>query len=132
MKKILIVEDDQDIAQALAIRLKDAGYEVSVASDAPAGVETAVSKVPDLVVLDILLPAGNGFFVAERIQSLISAATPLIFLTGSNKPGLRDKAKELGAAAFFQKPYEATDLLGTIQLALVGARAIEQWGRYAR
>jgi two-component system response regulator ArlR len=130
MKKILIVEDDENIAKALSIRLKNAGYEVSVAPDALSGVENAVKKAPDLVLLDISLPAGSGFTVAERIQSLIPTATPLIFLTASKKPGLRDKAKELGAAAFFQKPYEWDDLLGAIQLALAGAPVAEKCGVY--
>jgi DNA-binding response OmpR family regulator len=130
MKKILIVEDDEKIAKALSIRLKNAGYEVSVAPDALTGVENVVKKVPDLVLLDISLPAGSGFTVAERIQSLIPTATPLIFLTASKKPGLRDKAKELGAAAFFQKPYEWDDLLGAIQLALAGAPVAEKCGVY--
>jgi DNA-binding response OmpR family regulator len=131
MKKILIVEDDRNIASALSIRLKNAGYEVSVAPDALTGVETAIKKLPDLVLLDISLPAGNGFTVAERIQSLIPTATPLIFLTASNKPGLREKAKELGAAAFFHKPYRADDLLGAIQLALAGTPVVEEPAVYA-
>ena len=131
MKKILIVEDDPNIAKALSIRLKNAGYEVSVASDALTGLETAIKKVPDLVLLDISLPAGNGFTVAERIQSLIPTAIPVIFLTASRKPGLRDKAKELGAAAFFHKPYEAEDLLGAIHLALARAPVVEEWGVYS-
>ena len=131
MKKILIVEDDQDIAKALSIRLKNAGYEVSIAPDALTAVETAVKKAPDLVLLDISLPAGNGFTVAERIQSLIPTATPLIFLTASKKPGLREKAKELGASAFFHKPYQADDLLGAIQLALVGEPVVQEPAIYA-
>jgi DNA-binding response OmpR family regulator len=130
MKKILIVEDDPNIAKALSIRLKNAGYEVSVAPDALTAVEVAVKKEPDLVLLDISIPAGNGFTVAERIQSLLPTATPLIFLTASKKPGLRERAKELGAAAFFQKPYEAEDLLGAIQLALADAPVVEKWGVY--
>lgn len=131
MKRILIVEDDQNISRALSIRLKNAGYEVSVAPDALTGVEFALKKLPDLVLLDISLPAGSGFTVAERIQSLIPTATPFIFLTASNQPGLRAKAKELGAAAFFHKPYEADDLLGAIQLALAGAPAVEEREVYA-
>lgn len=131
MKKILIVEDDQNIAKAQAIRLKHAGYEVSVAPDAVTGVEIALKNPPDLVLLDISLPAGNGFTVAERIQALIPKATPFIFITASKQPGLREKAKELGAAAFFHKPYEADDLLGAIQLALVGPPPVEEWLAYA-
>lgn len=130
-KKILIVEDDQNIARALCIRLKNAGYEVSIAPDALTAVETAIKKVPDLVLLDISLPAGDGFGVAERIQSLIPTATPLIFLTASKKPGLREKAKELGASAFFHKPYQADDLLRAIQLALAGAPVVQAPAVYA-
>jgi DNA-binding response OmpR family regulator len=130
MKKILIVEDDPNISKALSIRLKNAGYDVSVAPDAVTAVGAAVKKTPDLVLLDISLPAGDGFTVAERIQALIPTATPLIFLTASRKPGLRERAKELGAAAFFQKPYEADDLLGAIQVALAGAPAVENVAVY--
>jgi DNA-binding response OmpR family regulator len=127
MKRILIVEDDQNIAKALCIRLKNVGYEVSVAPDALTAVENTVKKAPDLVLLDISLPAGNGFTVAERIQTLIPTATPLIFLTASKMPGLREKAKELGAAAFFQKPYEWEDLLGTIQFALADTASLRAY-----
>ena len=122
MKKILIVEDDQNISRGLAIRLKYAGYEVNVAPDALTGLEVALQKSPDLVILDISLPAGNGFGVGERIQSLLPTATPLIFLTASQKPGLREKARELGAAGFFQKPYDAGELLAAIKVALDGGK----------
>jgi DNA-binding response OmpR family regulator len=127
MKKILIVEDDQNIAKALAIRLKSQAYGVMVAPDALSGVETALKTEPDLILLDISMPAGDGFMVAERIQNLMPTETPMIFLTASRKPGLREKAEELGAAAFFQKPFNAEDLLGAIQLALSGSPvAVEQ------
>ena len=120
MKKILIVEDDPQIGKALAIRLKHCGYEVTVAPDALSGVEMALKERPDLALLDISLPAGNGFTVAERIQTLLPKETPMIFLTASKQPGLREKAMQMGAAAFFQKPYEADALVAAIQLALAG------------
>ena len=88
-------------------------------------------KPPDLILLDISLPAGNGFGVAERLQSLLSTATPFIFLTVSQKPGLRQKAKKLGAAAFFQKPYNGSELLETIRLVLAGERLDEECQVYA-
>jgi DNA-binding response OmpR family regulator len=118
MKKILIVEDDQNIAKALAIRLKLAGYEVTVASDAMFGVSSAVKIQPDLALLDISLPAGTGFTVADRIKELLPVATPFIFLTASKQPGLREKARELGAVGFFEKPYDAQELLAAIEDAL--------------
>jgi DNA-binding response OmpR family regulator len=128
MKKILIVEDDQNIAVALAIRLKSAGYEVTVASDAMRGVAAALKIQPDLALLDISMPAGNGFSVAEGIQSLIPTATPVIFLTASKQPGLRQRAEELGAAGFFEKPYEAEVLLTAIRRALGEIRELSVAG----
>lgn len=118
MKKILIVEDDQNIAKALAIRLKSAGYEVTVAPDAAAGVAAAVKIQPDLALLDISIPAGSGFTVADKIQELVVTATPIIFLTASKQPGLRQQAENLGAAGFFEKPYDADELLAAIEGAL--------------
>jgi DNA-binding response OmpR family regulator len=131
MKKILIVEDDQNIAKALAIRLKAHGYGVTVAPDALSGVEVALKIEPDLVLLDISMPAGDGFMVAERIQNLVPTETPMIFVTASRKPGLRERAKELRAAAFFQKPFNAEDLLGAIQLALAGSPVAAEQEVYA-
>jgi CheY-like chemotaxis protein len=115
MKKILIVEDDQNIAKALSVRLKSARYEVTVAPDAVLGIISAVKTQPDLVLLDISLPAGTGFTVADRIQELLPTATPFIFLTASKQPGLREKAKDVGAAGFFEKPYDAEELLAAIE-----------------
>jgi DNA-binding response OmpR family regulator len=117
MKKILIVEDDQSIANALAIRLKSAGYGVTVAPDAMTGVSAALKLQPDLALLDISMPAGSGFTVANKIQELVITATPIIFLTASKQPGLRQKAQDFGAAGFFEKPYDANELLAAIKRA---------------
>jgi DNA-binding response OmpR family regulator len=117
-KEILIIEDDEKIAMALALRLKAAGYRATMAYDALTGLNAAVSNPPDLVLLDISMPAGNGFSVAERIQALIPTPTPIIFLTASKQPGFKEKAKELGAAGYLEKPYEADELFGTIRQAL--------------
>jgi len=113
-KKVLIIEDDRKIAMALALRLKSAGYEASMAYDALTGVNDAVKCRPDLVLLDISIPAGNGFAVAERVKSLIPNPTPIIFLTASKQPGFRERAQELGAVGYFEKPYEAAALLAAV------------------
>jgi len=113
-KKVLIIEDDRKIAMALALRLKSAGYEASMAYDALTGVSDAVKCRPDLVLLDISIPAGNGFAVAERVKSLIPNPTPIIFLTASKQPGFRERAQELGAVGYFEKPYEAEALLAAV------------------
>ena len=118
MRKILVIEDDRKIALALALRLKASGYEASIAHDAITGVNVAIKLRPDLVLLDISMPAGNGFVVAERIQTLIPTATPIIFLTASKQPGFREKATELGAVGYFEKPYDADALLACIKETL--------------
>ena len=117
--KILIVEDDKKIARALGIRIRAAGYEPIAAFDAVQGTQLAVQHHPDLVLLDISMPGGDGFKVAERLQnSVLTAGTPMIFLTAGKQPGLREKAMEVGASAFFEKPYEAEELLAAIREAL--------------
>jgi DNA-binding response OmpR family regulator len=117
-KQVLIIEDEKKIATALAVRLKAAGYEATTTYDALTGLNAAVSNPPALVLLDISMPAGDGFSVAERIQKLIPTPTPIIFLTASKKPDFREKAKKLGAAGYFEKPYEAEELFGAIRQAL--------------
>jgi DNA-binding response OmpR family regulator len=117
-KQILIIEDDQKIAMALAVRLKAAGYEATTTYDALTGLNAAVRNPPALVLLDISMPAGNGFSVAERIQALIPTPTPIIFITASKQPGFKEKAKKLGAAGYFEKPFEAEELFGAIRQAL--------------
>lgn len=131
MKKILIVEDDRLTATALAGRLKTLGHSVTVASDAVTGLENAVKLQPDLVLLDISMPAGDGFTVAERIQNLLPTEARIIFLTANRSPGLRERAMQLGAAAFFQKPFNIDDLITATQLALGGAPVAQSHEVYA-
>lgn len=117
-KKILIVEDDAKLAMALALRLKAAGYETVLAFDALLGLSNAVKISPDLVLLDISMPAGNGLDLAHKIQKTLAQPPPIIFLTASKQDGLRDKALQLGAVGFFEKPYEAEDLMAAVNTAL--------------
>ena len=115
MKSILIIEDDQMIAKALMIRVKLAGYKAAMAHDAATGVIMARKILPDLVLLDINLPAGNGFIVAERIMTQLPTIVPIIFLTASKDPEFLQKAKDMGAAGFYEKPFEAQELIDAIK-----------------
>jgi len=121
--KILIVEDDRRIAMALTVRLQNAGQEVVQAFDAASGVAAASQHQPDLILMDISLPGGSGLIAAQRIQSVLPKLTPIVFVTASKQPGLRQKALALGAAGFLEKPYEPQDLLTTIEGALRAAAA---------
>ena len=118
-KKILVIEDDEKITAALAIRLEANGYDVLTAPNGFAGLKSAVEQRPDLLIMDIWMPNGIGFSVAQRIRDLGLTDIPVIFMTGSKLPGLRRTAKKLGAAAFFEKPYEPAELLNAIQMALM-------------
>lgn len=119
MPKIMILEDDKQITTALRLRLRKAGFEVCTAEDAVVAARVAVKEDPDLAILDISVPGGNGFIVAERLQQLDSTAgIPMIFLTASRQPGLADRAAEQGASAFLLKPYDFDELLSHIESAL--------------
>ena len=118
MKRILIVEDDPKIAVALAIRLEAAGYEVTRAADGFRGLQLALRERPDLIIMDIWMPVGIGFSVAERLQNLGLTNIPIIFITASKLPGLRETVEDLGGAAFFEKPYDPEELMQAVARAL--------------
>jgi DNA-binding response OmpR family regulator len=114
-KKILIVDDDRDLLLALGVRLRKSGYAVVSAMDGVSAIATARQEAPDLVLLDLGLPAGDGFVVLERIRSLIPlAATPVIVLSARDAASNKDRALKLGAAKFLQKPPDNEELLDAI------------------
>ncbi len=118
MKKILVVEDDAKITAALRIRLESAGYEVVAAGDGFSGLKMTMTHKPQLILMDIMMPVGMGFSVAERLKNLGMGDIPIIFITASKRAGLRKTAQQLGAAGFFEKPYDADELLSAIHLIL--------------
>jgi len=125
-KKILIVEDDRNIALSLEIRLRAAGFELVSAGDALTAVGAARTFRPDLLLVDIAIPAGGGFWVVERLREDPElGGVPFIFVTASQAPGVLEKAETFGAHAFLNKPYDFTELLRAIHGALAaehGAR----------
>lgn len=119
MKTVLLVDDDNSVVLAIGSRLKSMGYNVVAAKDAVAAISTFRKNKPDVVILDISLPAGNGFAVADRLQSFDGiAAAPIIFITSSEDPATRERAMEHGGVAFFQKPIDAVRLALAIESAL--------------
>ena len=116
MKTLLLVEDDAKIALALGIRLKASGYGVVTAPDAFHAMNQAVRHTPDAVVLDVNLPGGDGFLVAERLRSRPETAhTPIVFVTASKAPGLHERARQVGAVALLEKPFSASALLAALE-----------------
>src|SRR6266496_4438824 len=118
MKKILIMEDDTKIAAALAIRLSAAGYDVLTASDGLEGMHLALKDRPDLLLMDVWMPVGLGFSVAQRLKEMGLVDIPIIFITASKLKGLKEAAQRSGAVAFFEKPYDPEKLLAAVAQAL--------------
>ncbi len=122
MKKILLVEDDPDIARALSLRLKAAKFEVLVAYDCQSGTALGIESRPDMMVLDVNMPGGDGFTLASKIRANAAMAPPpVIFVTASKSPEIHHKATESGAVGFFEKPFNAREIIECIQTTLDAA-----------
>ena len=118
-KKILIVEDDQDMRRALNVRLRANNYDTAFASDAIQALSIAKKEKPDLVLLDLGLPGGDGFVVMERMKNNDSlACLPVIVVSARDPKGNKDRALSAGAQAFFQKPVDNEQLLASIRHTL--------------
>jgi DNA-binding response OmpR family regulator len=118
-KKVLIVDDERDIVKAVMIRLQANGYDVVTAFDGAQGVFMAHKEKPDLIILDIRMPAGDGFSVADRLKrSMNTFSIPIIFLTGSPEKNSEERAMELGARFYIKKPYDAEELLDAVKRAI--------------
>ncbi len=117
--KILVVDDDPDLLKALRLRLRANNCEVITASDGYSVVGAAQKEHPDVIILDLGLPAGDGFVVLERLQqSDALSGIPVIVLTARDPQGNEARALKAGATAFFQKPVDNEELLNTIRISL--------------
>jgi DNA-binding response OmpR family regulator len=118
-KKILIVEDDMELVQGLGIRLRANGYTVFIATDGITAMRVAQKESPDLILLDIGLPSGDGFTVMDRLKSIARLSiVPVVVLTGRDPQGNQQRAVDSGAMAFLQKPVDNDVLLRTIREVL--------------
>jgi DNA-binding response OmpR family regulator len=118
-KKILIVDDDRDLQLGMHLRLKANQYDTCLAGDAFSGVSEARRSEPDLILLDLGLPAGGGFLVMERLKTIPSlAAIPIIVVSARDPQGNQKRALDAGAKAFLQKPVDDNQLLAVIRQTL--------------
>jgi CheY-like chemotaxis protein len=116
-RKVLVVDDEEDFAKALKIRLKANGYDVVLAHDSIQAIMMASQEKPDLIILDIMIPGEDGFGVTERLkQAEATRPIPVIFLTGV--PGGEERAYKSGANGYIMKPYDPEELLETMHEAL--------------
>ena len=118
-KKILIVDDDPDVRRAMHVRLKANGYETSFAGDALSSVAEARKQQPDLIILDLGLPDGDGYVVIERLRRYPALAViPIIVVSARDACADHERAISAGAKVYLQKPVNNAELLAIIRQTL--------------
>ncbi len=120
MTALLMIEDDERLAGMVADYLAASGYEVSHAPDAHSGLTRLEHTLPELVILDLMLPDMDGLQVCQRIRSLPGAAgqVPVLMLTAKGDPMDRIIGLEMGADDYLPKPFEPRELLARIRAIL--------------
>ena len=118
-KKILVVDDDPDVRHGLQVRLKANHYDTFFAADAISSMSEARKCDPDLIILDLGLPAGDGFIVMDRLKQMHSLALiPVIVVSARDVRANQERALKAGAKAFLQKPVDDAELLAVIRKTL--------------
>jgi DNA-binding response OmpR family regulator len=118
-KSILIVEDDADVRLGYNVLLRANHYDTHFAADSLTAVSEARKCQPDLIILDLGLPAGDGFVVLERFRGIPNlAVVPVIVVSARDLRGNKERALKAGARAFLQKPWNDTELLAAIRQLL--------------
>ena len=116
--RVLIVDDDPEIVQAVTVRLGAAGYDVIAAPDGEQGLERALEARPDVIIMDIQLPTMDGLTALAQIHAhSATRSTPVVVLSACSS--VRNHALELGARYFLDKPYNAKTLLAAIESSMV-------------
>jgi DNA-binding response OmpR family regulator len=114
MRKILVIEDDKDIAHLLQLHLPDMGYETTLASDGGVGLQKALSQSFDLILLDLMLPGIDGWEIARQLRAQPNY-TPLLMLTARSSEVDRVLGLEVGADDYLTKPFSIRELLARVK-----------------
>jgi CheY-like chemotaxis protein len=125
-KRILIVEDHKDSSLWISMVLRQCGYVTTEAADGAMGIQLARKELPQLILLDIHLPAGSGYFVLESLRKFEETRhIPVIIMTGDWELS-HTEMRNLGAAALFRKPMDVQAFVSTIGQVLENYEAIAQ------
>jgi CRP-like cAMP-binding protein/CheY-like chemotaxis protein len=127
MKKILLIEDNDDVRENTAEILELSNYEVIVAENGKTGVEKALQYLPDLIICDIMMPVLDGYGVLHAIHKNDTVKnTPFIFLTAKTERSDLRKGMELGADDYITKPFSGTELLNAVDSRLKKVELLKQ------
>ncbi|RMF56052.1 MAG: DNA-binding response regulator [Calditrichaeota bacterium] len=124
-KKILIVEDDPEIAELLEINLSDVGYRVEKARDGIEGLNKALTNEYDLIILDLMLPKLDGYDVCKRIREE-KRTTPILMLTSKSEEFDKVLGLELGADDYITKPFSIRELIARVKALIRRVDAVKQ------
>lgn len=117
--KILIVDDDQSFVRLVSLKLKDKGYQTFAAFDGYQGIKMTHEVMPDLILLDLEMPAGNGVETFEKLKkSNKTSSIPIFVITGISNKEVKELIITIGADGFFQKPINFTELIKKMELVL--------------
>ncbi len=122
-RRILVIEDDKDIAGLVELHLRDSGYDVVVARDGMSGLEAALAKTFDLIILDLLLPVMDGMEICRRVRARPSY-TPILMLTSRSSEVDRVLGLEMGADDYLTKPFSIPELLARVKALFRREQAI--------
>jgi DNA-binding response OmpR family regulator len=121
--RILIAEDEPSIVISIEFLMREAGYDVTVASNGTDAIDLAMKLRPDLVVLDVMLPEVNGFEVCRRIrEGRATQGVRVLMLTAHGRESEMEKGLAAGANAYMTKPFSTKELVDTVADLLGAAR----------
>src|SRR3954454_14045667 len=120
-KTILLVDDDADIVDSMRTVLENRGFRVLVARDGNAGLAVAEREVPDLIVLDMMMPKKSGFLVLEKLKGRPGGLIPTIMITANEGSRHGAYAEFLGVKDYIRKPFAIEKLVRSIDQILHGA-----------
>lgn len=114
--KVLIVDDEPNIVMTLDFLMRKNGFEVFLARDGAEALQIAQANVPNLVILDIMMPNVDGYEVCQRLRADPAfVGTKILFLSAKNKTAHQEKGLALGADAYMSKPFSTRELLKKVQ-----------------
>ena len=111
-KKILVIDDEEDLQKLLKMRLQQEGFNVLVAGDGEIGLKMTEQEVPDLIILDIMLPKMDGYTYLKEIRKLPKTKDiPVLVLSGKEEDKVRDLFAFQKISGYIEKPFELDDLV---------------------